>query len=289
MTEQDDPLAPVEQSQPVALNTPHARAMLRKRYPAPEWALMEEVAPATGGGTRYADAIAVNLWSSRGHAIHGFEIKVSRSDWLRELKAPEKAEPLYRYCDHWWIVAPKGVVKDGELPPTWGLLELRATGLVQVMAAPRLEPQPITRSFFASLMRRGFERLDALADDRHRAALAEARESIDKRVAEQVERDVKWRTREHAALLNRVAEFEKASGVSLDRYAAPPAGIVRVASHLTKLDSYCAADGALGQLTKLADSLAKAAKTVNEAIAAYSKDPAEAVDGGNGERNAQLA
>ena len=36
------------------------------------------------GGGRYADAIAMNLWPSRGLAVHGFEIKISRGDWQRE-------------------------------------------------------------------------------------------------------------------------------------------------------------------------------------------------------------
>jgi len=40
---------------------------------------------------RTADYVAMDLWPSKGLALHGHEIKVSRSDWLRELKEPEKA------------------------------------------------------------------------------------------------------------------------------------------------------------------------------------------------------
>ena len=101
----------------------HIKALLRNRYPIEEWALAFEVAPETGGGTRRADAVAMNMWRSRGHAIHGFEFKVSRSDWLRELKEPSKADAVAQYCDYWWLVIDGDhIVKDGELPEGWGLL-----------------------------------------------------------------------------------------------------------------------------------------------------------------------
>jgi len=46
----------------------------------------------------------MDLWPSGGLEIHGHEVKVSRSDWLRELKEPEKRpsssvrEPLVGWC-----------------------------------------------------------------------------------------------------------------------------------------------------------------------------------------------
>lgn len=134
------------------------RAALVLRYPAQSHALMFEVAPRTGGGTRYADAVAVGLWSSHGHRIEGFEVKVSRADWLNELKQPEKSEPVMRYCNHWWLVCPKGVATTDELPDNWGLLELQDNGTLRVkVQAKKLEPVPITIGFFASLVRRGCE------------------------------------------------------------------------------------------------------------------------------------
>ena len=101
----------------------HIKALLRNRYPIDEWALAFEVAPETGGGTRRADAVAMNMWRSRGHAIHGFEFKVSRSDWLRELKDPSKADAVAQYCDYWWLVVDGDhILKENELPEGWGLL-----------------------------------------------------------------------------------------------------------------------------------------------------------------------
>jgi len=243
---------------------PNVYDLLRKRFAAPEWCLMEEVAPATGGHTRYADAIAVNLWQSRGHAIHGFEVKVSRSDWLRELKQPEKAEPLVRLCDYWSIVAPKGVVKDGELPPTWGLYEPRGESLVQVKAGPKLDAAPLTRAFFASLMRRGDEQLKKIAARMVRNALDESHAEVNRRVDAIVDR----RTRDHQELAARVAKFTAETGLEFDRYTGPPVEAIKLAQRLQALANYGTDPLSLSRLTGLAADLERAARTVREAVEA---------------------
>lgn len=251
------------------VTTAAVRDMLRKRYAAPEWALMEEVAPETGGGTRYADAIAVNLWKSRGHAVHGFEVKVSRSDWLRELKDPEKAEPVFRYCDHWFIVAPRGVVKDGELPPTWGLFEVRASGLVAVKAAPKLKAQPITREFFASMMRRGFELLDATAERK----VVEARAEIDRRVREDSDRRVRDATRELEELRRHIQRLKDETGIDIGRYSGPPIEVIKMAQRLQSLGGYYSDGAGFKGLERLAGQLAKAAETLKAALADLPPEP----------------
>jgi hypothetical protein len=59
--------------------------LLAARYCAPAWAIFYEVANATGAnGSRYADAVAMSLYPSRGLELHGFEVKKSRWDWVRE-------------------------------------------------------------------------------------------------------------------------------------------------------------------------------------------------------------
>ena len=74
-------------------------ALVDAYFAGPAWAVLHEVPNATGAGkVRTADAIAISLWPSRGLEIHGLEIKVSRSDWRRELKQPEKSVPIQRYC-----------------------------------------------------------------------------------------------------------------------------------------------------------------------------------------------
>lgn len=131
------------------------RAALKLRFQPQSHALLFEVANATGAqGRVFADAVAFGLWPSHGHAVEGIEIKVSRSDFLAEMAKPQKSQPVFQYCDRWWLAVPKGLVAPSEVPPTWGVLELTGDRLVQRKKAPILEPAPLPRSFVASLLRR---------------------------------------------------------------------------------------------------------------------------------------
>ncbi len=140
-------------------------ALLRQKLTKPgnggagEYALLPQVRNAAGfDASRTFDAVAVSLWPSRGFSIHCYEVKCSRSDWLRELKEPAKAEAAAHHCDRFSIVAAdSSIVKDGELPPTWGLLVVHGQGLRTVVAAPLLpgaDPKrPVERSFLVPMLR----------------------------------------------------------------------------------------------------------------------------------------
>lgn len=54
---------------------------LKSRYTTQEYGLLTQVRDGAGWDRRTFDAIAIGYWSSRGHAVHGFECKVSKSDW----------------------------------------------------------------------------------------------------------------------------------------------------------------------------------------------------------------
>jgi len=203
------------------------RKLLQRRFNAPSWALLFEVKSATGyanGEPRSADAVAISLWPSRGLALHGIEIKVHRSDWLRELKKPNKSEPVQKYCNFWWIAAPKGVVEVDELPVTWGLLEESGKrGLVAKRQAPELSPVSLDLSFVASLGRRMGGSVDQAMRTARQELMSEQADSeinneeYERGVADAVPQLERVR-RELKQLYVRVAEFEKASGISVDSY-----------------------------------------------------------------------
>lgn len=202
------------------------RDALRVRYSAPEWQVFYEVAPETGGGTRYADAVAMNMYQSRGLAVHGFEVKVSRSDWLRELKDPTKSAPVQKYCDAWYVVTPKDIVKLDELPATWGLLELRGTRLHCVVKAPKLDATPMGRAFAACLIRRAGQ-VDA---NQVNAAIAREVENARKRFDEQAERRQTAAQSALKQLQDEVAAFEERSGIRIrDTWRRPKLGPALVA------------------------------------------------------------
>ena len=181
-------------------------------YPAREYALLPQVANATGfAANRHCDALALSLWPSRGIHLHGFEIKVCRGDWARELKNPAKAEEIASRCNYWWIVATKGCVKNEELPELWGLMTWDATKKVlhKVKHAKFREAERLDLPFLAAMMRRAQEVVapDAALIEAHAKGLEEGKK------AGAVNRT--YEAQDYAKLKANVAAFKKASGVDL--------------------------------------------------------------------------
>ncbi|WP_427019329.1 hypothetical protein ACQCSX_22490 (plasmid) [Pseudarthrobacter sp. P1] len=124
------------------------------------WVRAEHVKSGMGyaGGQRIVDFIAADKHpggsSGSGLALHGHEVKVSRSDWLTELRDPAKADTIKRFMHHWWLVVPDtSIVRPGELPEGWGLLVIGANGRLRAkVSAPRLDPVPAPLHFTISLM-----------------------------------------------------------------------------------------------------------------------------------------
>jgi hypothetical protein len=102
---------------------------------------------------RTADMIVQDMWPSSGLALIGHEVKVSRGDWLTELKAPEKAEEFRRYMHRWWLVVSDPRIVRDDLPDGWGLMAVTRGGLRVVKQAPRLTPEPIPRTMQVALLR----------------------------------------------------------------------------------------------------------------------------------------
>lgn len=191
--------------------------LLRTRYTekagnGDAWAFIEKVRDAAGfDAKRTIDAMAMSLWPSRGLTLHGFEVKCSRSDWLRELKDPSKAESFMRHLDRWWlVVADASIVAPGELPETWGLLVATGNRLVCKVEAPRLAAQPLPRGMLASLLRSACRVAEVTpAEVRHAAEDASAR--AERAWSERVERAEK----DSEKLRLQIQTFERESGVQL--------------------------------------------------------------------------
>ena len=148
----------------------HFRAHIATKYAsngkAPRFVLMHEVADSTGWGmTRKADAILLDCWKSKAgpQSLHGFEFKVSRADWLTELRNPGKADAIERFCHSWTVVAAVDVVKDKDFWASpqreqWGLCEVLPGGVVVIrQKAKPQDADPAPMRFVASLVRRAFE------------------------------------------------------------------------------------------------------------------------------------
>lgn len=196
------------------------REALLKRFPRAEYATLFEVRNAAGfSATRSCDCVAVSLWPSRGLHITGIEIKISRSDWLRELKQPAKAEAFAQFCDYWYVIAPKGLIKVDEVPLAWGLMEVTKRGIAIAKSATLTNNgDRIDRSFLATLLKRAQEQ-SATATEVTKARAEGVKDGMDR-----VEYKIKDGLRELERLRERVVEFEKASGVAIDNWRSGDIG-----------------------------------------------------------------
>lgn len=149
------------------LRTADVHALLRKRYNAvapgngPRYVMAPEVRNQAGfggyfgdGRLRTCDLMVMDTWQSGPVRLIGHEIKVSRSDWLRELKDPSKAAPFVAAVAEWWlVVGDRAIVKDGELPSGWGLMAPTG-GQFRAVVQPTRKPQPeIPTGMLAALLR----------------------------------------------------------------------------------------------------------------------------------------
>lgn len=229
------------------------QASLSEYFPRNEYAVMFEVSNDAGfGRSRSADAVAMGLWPSRGLRIHGIEIKVSRSDLLKELATPAKAEAVAQYCDHWWIACPVEMLRGDDLVPRipqgWGILAWTpavgdGTGKAAKPATLRVyrdapfltadvDRSALPRGFVACLLRRASEAdagmVQAMVDKQLEPRIKAIEDRHERRVAEY---------RDHnAQALKTLEEFRTRTGLDMGRWG-PDEGLIAAinAVHTSRL------------------------------------------------------
>lgn len=202
-----------ENQKPKILTAGDIEQLIRNRYAPPAYAFIPQVRNGTGSNySRTADAIVMSLWPYRGLTLLGFEIKVNRTDWIKELKQPEKAETIAQYCDFWYVVAPRDIFKLDEIPATWGLMVPFGNTTKVIKKAEQLKPKPIDREFLAAILRQAQavitpeSKLQQRFDDGVMKGREQSNSSFD------IERQ------EHKNLESDIKNFEDTSGVKI-RYA----------------------------------------------------------------------
>jgi hypothetical protein len=179
---------PVAKPAKVVVTTRDINAHMQTAYnEAAGYACLFEVSNGTGSNAqRSADIILMNLWPSRGMDLNGYEVKSSRSDWLRELKQPEKAWPVMQYMDRWFLLAAPGVAKLDEIPSNWGFQEFDGKRVRTLKPAPKLEPKPITKTFLGSLLRRQVRDADAIVNKQLNDKIRELDAAVEAKVAKRL-------------------------------------------------------------------------------------------------------
>jgi len=159
------------------MSTDEIITALRRHYSAPEWVFFDELRLGVGYQTdseKRVDGWAIHCYQRpvhpkqpNGNTIVALEVKISRSDWLREFKpsahqrwmgqeeGESKRAAGLRASNLFYFVVPRGLVAVEEVPDDSGLIYVKPDGsLMFAKQAPFREIGTISRSFVASLARR---------------------------------------------------------------------------------------------------------------------------------------
>ena len=86
-------------------------------------------------------------------SYYAIEVKVDRSDFLKELRKPQKQRWALMYSNLFYYCVPKGLIEKRELPPYSGLLEFEKGILTQLVPPPWRDAFPPRWTFVSSLIR----------------------------------------------------------------------------------------------------------------------------------------
>jgi len=186
--------------------------ILYGRFPKGEYEIMAEVSDHITMRNRSADYIVTGMFPSRGLTITGIEVKSHRSDWLLEKKNPKKAENIFRFCDYFYLLTTSdGIATLEEIPQPWGWLSVKGDRIFTMKKAPQLQPEPLSRPFIFSMLRR--------ANDKKNYVHKESIEDAIKQRAEEVRGISQTRIdrlqEEKRDLQKRILDFESCSGIKV--------------------------------------------------------------------------
>jgi hypothetical protein len=203
-------------------------AALHRRYNPPSngrpgegYVCIEEARSGAGfqGNNGQCDFLAINTWQSRGLTVIGHEIKVSRTDLLKELAQPEKAEQFGRFCHMWWLVMPSELYAkmDHQVPTAWGVLTASDKGRLTEAQKPQRNRTPDAVpvwwwiGWLAQIDRQHKRQLPSLVQE----ALRPERERMQAFMDNHMERRAAAQDEQTLERLRKLDAFEEATGLHL--------------------------------------------------------------------------
>lgn len=225
---------------------------LRARYSGNDGTILLE-GVGNGAGFRnsgWSDAIAMQTWPSKGLRLIGFEVKATRSDWLRELDKPQKNEEWQSQCHEWYVVAPKDIVKLEELPSSWGLLVPKGkTGLRIASRSEReIEGKTVPLGLVAAVFR--------AAETSRREAVRPETERVRRETAEGFEYELKKHRKAAQDAADKYDQLIRSIG---GRTFEDPESVVAKVAAMSSLKI----DWMLGRMSKLGAELRDAAEVID--------------------------
>jgi hypothetical protein len=131
------------------------RRSLMVKWPPAEYLHVEEAPLTADRQGRKLDVLILSTWGSRGFEREGVEVKVSVSDWKRELAQAAKADGWWRKVHRFWIAVPEAIAAKVQLdlPRGWGLLACSPEACNVVVKAERHEAEALGWGACIGLMR----------------------------------------------------------------------------------------------------------------------------------------
>jgi len=157
-------------------------ALLRNRFESKnglynQAVVLEQVPDGTGmNQNRWIDVAVFEMWPSKGLTRSAFEIKVSRSDFIRELQNPDKHKWCRDSFHEFWFVASKDVIQIEELPIGTGWMYPHGGRLCVARNAIRNATPTLTDELLAGFMRSAYKGIKAASRLTKETILADSAE-----------------------------------------------------------------------------------------------------------------
>lgn len=141
-------------------------SLIRAKYPTSKNGynvnvVLEQVPNGTSRfQDRWIDVAVFKMWQSTGLTRSAFEIKVSRSDFLNELKQPEKHKWCLDCFHEFWFVAPKEIIQIEELPEGVGWFYPKGSKLVTARQAKYNSSPKLDDILLAAFMRAAYKEIE---------------------------------------------------------------------------------------------------------------------------------
>jgi hypothetical protein len=133
-------------------------SVLKSIHDPQKYAFFEELRIGGGFGKdseQRFDAWSICYYPSKRNVTTCFEIKISKSDFMHEIKNPKKRRAGLRLANEFYFVTPEDLLKVTDIPVECGLIEITQSGKAKtVIKAPFRDIEPPTWLFIASICRR---------------------------------------------------------------------------------------------------------------------------------------
>jgi len=197
------------------VNAAEVREALERHWKPSEYLVMHECGQDAMRMGRKIDTLVMSLWRSRGYELDAIEIKVSLSDWMREVNNPEKADWWWTHSHRFHVAVPVKIAPKVRetLPSGWGLLAVDDGKVAQIVKPERHVADALPWPAIVGIMRgasgAGANALVREFGKGRVLGFKEGREQTERELGPSADRE------RLEALRAKVAAFEEASGISI--------------------------------------------------------------------------